>query len=102
VPPFPGSLTVGLFGSDSEAVRAFGAALGKKGTESDVRFPDKREGDVAQKGTESDVRFRDKREGDVALTGIAPPIVPGEGSHLAILREPGHVRIAGHGLLAGP
>ena len=83
MPPFPGSLTVGLFGSDSEAVRAFGAALGKKGTESDVRFPD-------------------KREGDVAPTGIAPPIVPGEGSHLAILREPGHVRIAGHGLLAGP
>ena len=41
------SIAVGLFGSDPDAVRPFGAALGKKGTESDLRFWNKKERDVA-------------------------------------------------------
>ena len=44
--PLP-SIAVGLFGSDPEAIRPFGAALGKKGTESDLRFWNKKERDVA-------------------------------------------------------
>lgn len=51
------SLTVGLFGTDLDFLRQLGASIGKK-------------------GTESDLFFWNKREGDVAITAIAPATYP--------------------------
>ena len=41
------SLTVGLFGTDLDFLRQLGASIGKKGTESDLFFWNKKEGEVA-------------------------------------------------------
>ncbi len=41
------SLTVGLFGSDLDFLKKLGSSLGKKGTESDLLFWNKKEGEVA-------------------------------------------------------
>ena len=46
VAPAP-SLTVGIFGGPPNLVKRFGSALGKKGTESDLLFWNKKERDVA-------------------------------------------------------
>lgn len=51
------SLTVGLFGSDLDFLKHVGSALGKK-------------------GTESDLLFWNKKEGATALTAIAPATYP--------------------------
>ncbi len=50
--PLP-SLNVGLLGTDAEFLRLLGSTVGKK-------------------GTESDLRFWNKKERDIALTAIAP------------------------------
>lgn len=50
---FPPPLTVGLFGTDTDFLRVLGSAIGKT-------------------GTESDLRFWNKKERDVSLTAIAP------------------------------
>ncbi len=41
------SLTVGFFGTDLDFLKQLGSAIGKKGTESDLLFWNKKEGDVA-------------------------------------------------------
>ncbi len=41
------SLTLGLFGTDLEFLKELGSAIGKKGTESDLFFWNKKEGDIA-------------------------------------------------------
>ena len=41
------SLNVGLFGTDPEFLRSLGSVIGKKGTESDLRFWNKKERDLA-------------------------------------------------------
>ena len=41
------SLTVGLFGTDLDLLKHLGSALGKKGTESDLLFWNKKEGETA-------------------------------------------------------
>ncbi len=41
------SLTLGLFGTDPDFLKQLGSAIGKKGTESDLVFWNKKEGDVA-------------------------------------------------------
>ena len=51
------SLTVGLFGSDLDFLKGIGSGLGKK-------------------GTESDLRFWNKKEHDIAITAIAPLTYP--------------------------
>ena len=51
------SLTVGLFGSDLDFLKLLGSAIGKK-------------------GTESDLFFWNKKEGEVAITAIAPATYP--------------------------
>ncbi|HII41107.1 MAG TPA: hypothetical protein HA326_07840 [Thermoplasmata archaeon] len=51
------SLTVGLFGSDLDFLKAIGSALGKK-------------------GTESDLLFWNKKERETAITAIAPVTYP--------------------------
>jgi len=43
----PASLNVGLFGTNPEILRLLGAGLGKKGTESDLRFWNRKERDLA-------------------------------------------------------
>ncbi len=47
VPAPAASLTLGLFGTDSDFLKQLGSAIGKKGTESDLLFWNKKEGDVA-------------------------------------------------------
>lgn len=44
---FPPPLTVGLFGTDADFLRVLGSAIGKTGTESDLRFWNKKERDVS-------------------------------------------------------
>ncbi len=51
------SLTVGLFGTDLDFLKGLGSSLGKK-------------------GTESDLLFWNKKEGEVAITAIAPATYP--------------------------
>lgn len=51
------SLTLGLFGSDLDFLKELGSAVGKK-------------------GTESDLLFWNKKEGDVAITALAPATYP--------------------------
>ena len=53
----PQSLTVGLFGTDLDFLKQLGSAVGKK-------------------GTESDLLFWNKKEGEVAITAIAPATYP--------------------------
>lgn len=56
--PLPATcLTVGLFASDLEFLKQLGSAIGKK-------------------GTESDLLFWNKKEGDVAITALAPATYP--------------------------
>lgn len=47
MPPPASSLTLGLFGTDLDFLKELGASIGKKGTESDLFFWNKKEGDVA-------------------------------------------------------
>lgn len=47
VDDFPPPLTVGLFGTDGEFLRKLGAAMGKTGTESDLRFWNKKDRDLS-------------------------------------------------------
>lgn len=47
MPPPTRSLTLGFFGTDLEFLKELGSAVGKKGTESDLLFWNKKEGDVA-------------------------------------------------------
>ncbi len=51
------SLTLGLFGTDLDFLKLLGSAVGKK-------------------GTESDLFFWNKKEGDVAITALAPATYP--------------------------
>lgn len=51
------SLTLGLFGTDPDFLKELGSAIGKK-------------------GTESDLFFWNKKEGDLAITAIAPATYP--------------------------
>ncbi len=51
------SLTLGLFGTDLDFLKQLGSTIGKK-------------------GTESDLLFWNKKEGDVAITAIAPATYP--------------------------
>lgn len=44
---FPPPLTVGLFGTEPDFLRTLGSAIGKTGTESDLRFWNKKERDVS-------------------------------------------------------
>lgn len=53
VPDFPPPLTVGLFGSDPDFLRKLGSSVGKT-------------------GTESDLRFWNKKDRELSLTAIAP------------------------------
>ncbi len=57
VPAPATSLTVGLFGTDLDFLKHLGSAIGKK-------------------GTESDLLFWNKKEGDTAVTAIAPATYP--------------------------
>jgi selenocysteine-specific translation elongation factor len=57
VAEFPPPLTVGLFGTDPDFLRLLGSAIGKT-------------------GTESDLRFWNKRDRDLSLTAIAPSTYP--------------------------
>ncbi|MFA5895443.1 MAG: hypothetical protein WC985_00860 [Thermoplasmata archaeon] len=54
---FPPPLTVGLFGTDPDFLRTLGSAIGKT-------------------GTESDLRFWNKKDRDLSLTAIAPSTYP--------------------------
>ncbi len=54
---FPPPLTVGLFGTDPEFLRVLGSAIGKT-------------------GTESDLRFWNKKDRDLSLTAITPTTYP--------------------------
>jgi selenocysteine-specific translation elongation factor len=53
----PNSLTLGLFGTDLDFLKRLGSAIGKK-------------------GTESDLLFWNKKEGELAVTAIAPATYP--------------------------
>ncbi len=57
MPEFPPPLTVGLFGTDPDFLRILGAAIGKT-------------------GTESDLRFWNKKDRDLSITAIAPSTYP--------------------------
>lgn len=54
---FPPPLTVGLFGTDPDFLRTLGSAIGKT-------------------GTESDLRFWNRKDRDLSLTAIAPSTYP--------------------------
>lgn len=47
VDEFPPALTVGLFGTDGDFLRKLGATIGKTGTESDLRFWNKKDRDLS-------------------------------------------------------